>query len=187
MKHPIATLAVVGLAVAALGGLAAPMASAQPVADIEPAGPLLHVQITPLTPALRQWFGAPKEAGVLVGEVSADGAGARAGLKIADVLTYIDLRPVLSADDVRLALATHKEGDTVKLTVVRDKKTVALTAQVPKPEMGRPRHPLVQPDPGYRIEPPGAGYPRSGSDNKIDQLEMRVNQLEQRLMRLEQR
>src|SRR5882672_6787811 len=166
MKLTIATLAFVGLGVVGFVGLAVPAAHAQPVADFEPAGPLLHVQVTPLTPALRQWFGAPKEAGVLVGEVSADGAGARAGLKIADVLTYIDLRPVLSSDDVRLALSVHKEGDTVKLTVVRDKKTYALTAQVPKPEMARPRRPLVQPDPGYRIEPPGPGYPR-GND-KID-------------------
>ena len=182
MKLTIATLAFIGLAVVAFVGMAAPPAHAQPVADLEPAGPLLHVQITPLTPALRQWFGAPKEAGVLVGEVSADGAGARAGLKIGDVLTYIDLRPVVSADDVRLALSVHKEGDTVKLTVVREKKTYALTATVPKAEMARPRHPMVQPDPGYRIEPPGFSR-----DPKIDQLELRMNQLEQRLQRLEQR
>jgi membrane-associated protease RseP (regulator of RpoE activity) len=175
MKHIIVALAL------AVVGLAAPAAHAQPVADFEPAGPLLHVQITPLTPALRQWFGAPKDAGVLVGEVRADGAGARAGLQVGDVLTQIDLRPVLSADDVRVALAAHKEGDTVKLTVVRGQKTVALTAQVPKPEMARMTHPLVRPDPGYRIEPPG--FPR---DQKLDQLEMRINQLEQRLQRLEQ-
>jgi len=164
--------------------LAAPAAHAQPLspADMEPSGPLLHVQITPLTPALRQWFGAPKDAGVLVGEVAVDGAGARAGLKIGDVLTYIDLRPVVTADDVRLALSVHKEGDTVKLTVVRDKKTVALTATVPKPEMARLRQPLVRPEPGYRIEPPGFSR-----DPKIEQLEMRINQLEQRLQRLEQR
>src|SRR5262249_30669252 len=134
-------------------------------------------------PALRQWFGAPKDAGVLVGEVAADGAGARAGLKIGDVLTYIDLRPLLTADDVRLALSVHKEGDTVKLTVVRGKKTVAMAATVPKPEMARLRRPIVPgPEPGYRIEPPGVSR-----DPKIDQLEMRINQLEQRLMRLEQR
>src|SRR5215470_4423379 len=180
MKLTIARLAVVGLG---LVGLVAPVAHAQPqpVADLEPAGPLLHVQITPLTPALRQWFGAPKEAGVLVGEVTADGAGARAGMKIGDVLTHIDLRPVVTADDVRLALATHQQGDTVKLTIVRDRKTYALTAQVPKAEPPRLRHPMVQPEPGYRIEPPG--FPR---DPKVDQLELRINQLEQRLQRLEQ-
>lgn len=185
MKLPLVALVVCVVAGAGAGvGLVASSVHAQeaPVAELEPGGPMLRVQITPLTPQLRQWLGAPKEAGILVGDVRPDGAGARAGLKVGDVITQIDSRRVTDAIDVRTALATHPEGDTVKLAVVRDRKPIALNVVVPKAEPARLAQPLYpQQQPGYRIEPPGPGpHP-----DQLDRLELRVNQLEQRLMRLE--
>src|SRR5262249_40869920 len=126
-----------------------------PIAEPDSGGPLLHVQVTPLTPQLRQWLGAPKEAGVLVGSIRPEGAGARAGLRVGDVIVQIDSRRVSDADDIHTALATRKEGDTVPLTVIRNKRSIVLNVVVPKAEPARPTRPPNPPEPGYRIEPPG--------------------------------
>jgi membrane-associated protease RseP (regulator of RpoE activity) len=89
----------------------------------------LGVQLIEMTPALRQHFGAPKEAGVMVGSVEDDGPAARAGLRVADIVTAIDGHATEDPGELREQVRGHKAGDTVKLDVLRERKaeTVRVT------------------------------------------------------------
>src|SRR5262245_15606747 len=48
------------------------------------AGGFLGVQLIGITPELRQHYGVPKDAGVLVGAVEADSPAAKAGIQVGD-------------------------------------------------------------------------------------------------------
>lgn len=61
--------------------------------------------------------------GIYVAEVSADGAAANAGLKSGDVITTIDGKKIEKFGELQEMLASHRPGDKVKLTYIRDKKT----------------------------------------------------------------
>lgn len=61
--------------------------------------------------------------GIYVAEVSADGAAANAGLKAGDVVTAIDGKKIEKFGELQELLASHRPGDKVKLTYIRDKKT----------------------------------------------------------------
>lgn len=61
--------------------------------------------------------------GIYVAEVSADGAAANAGLKAGDVVTAIDGKKIEKFGELQELLASHRPGDKVKLTYIRDKRT----------------------------------------------------------------
>ena len=58
-------------------------------------------------------------AGAFVVDVAADGPAAKAGIQPRDVLTKIDGAAVTSPRQVVDAVAHHKPGDTIALTVAR--------------------------------------------------------------------
>jgi S1-C subfamily serine protease len=65
-------------------------------------------------------------AGVLVVEVSADSPAAKAGIRLRDVITQVDGAAVTDPQLVADAVARHKPGDSVAVTVYRmadDKET----------------------------------------------------------------
>ncbi len=53
-------------------------------------GGYLGVRSIEMTPELRQHFGAPKDAGVLVGTVEPESPAAKAGIQVGDILTAVD-------------------------------------------------------------------------------------------------
>jgi S1-C subfamily serine protease len=103
--------------------------------DFDPdfAGPFgsrqrLGVQLLPLSDQLASYFGV--KDGMLVASVEADSPAAQAGLKAGDVITAVNNRAV---DDARDVLDEISRGETaLSLTVVRDKKEVAIKATVPE-------------------------------------------------------
>ncbi|UZJ24110.1 trypsin-like peptidase domain-containing protein [Rhodococcus antarcticus] len=56
--------------------------------------------------------------GAVVGDVSANGAAAKAGLSSGDTITKVDDRVIDSSDALVAAIRSHAPGDTVTLTVV---------------------------------------------------------------------
>lgn len=90
----------------------------------------LGVHATDMTEELRDHFGVPKDAGVLVQRVEPGTPAAKAGLKVGDVITRVDGEPAASPSDVTRALADKKAGEAVPLTVVRARRTLQLQAKL---------------------------------------------------------
>jgi putative serine protease PepD len=66
--------------------------------------------------------------GALVQSVTSGGPAADAGLRSGDVVTSIGTSTIHGTNDLVAAIATHKPGDRVELTVRRGSQTVKLTA-----------------------------------------------------------
>lgn len=88
----------------------------------------LGVQLMPLSGQLASYFGV--EDGVLVASVEADSPASRAGLKAGDVITRVNDRPVDDAGDVLNEIGRGESA--LSVTVIRDKKEVAIKATVPE-------------------------------------------------------
>lgn len=65
--------------------------------------------------------------GIYVQEVSADGAASVAGLKKGDVITAIDGKKIEKFGELQELLFSHRPGDKVKVTYLRDKKQQTTT------------------------------------------------------------
>jgi membrane-associated protease RseP (regulator of RpoE activity) len=95
----------------------------------------LGLQLTELTPELREHFGAPRDAGVLVAKVTPDGSGARAGVRVGDVLTAIDGEKVGRAWDASRRIRDKADKSTATLEVVRNRGRQTLKAEIEHKEV----------------------------------------------------
>jgi S1-C subfamily serine protease len=77
----------------------------------------LGIMVMSLNTELRTHFGASADRGVLA---------AKAGVRVGDVLVAVRGEPVRDAGDVMSALSATKQGDSIKIDVVRDKKPMTL-------------------------------------------------------------
>lgn len=171
----------------------------------------LGVELTELTPELRAHFGAPKDAGVMVARVVSGSPADKAGLKIGDIITSLDGKPVESSWDVRARVRALGEGAALPLEVQRDGHAEALNATVVQRERremdlapflmkrddgdrlrGFPLLPGAAPGTAGPPAGPGAGgemrlHPSFHSpreemlERKLKALEKRLNELENRL------
>ena len=73
--------------------------------------------------------GAAPDGGAQVGEATADGPAAQAGIQAGDVITEVDGDAVQDPDDVAQAIENNKPGDKVDVTVQRggDERTIEVT------------------------------------------------------------
>jgi membrane-associated protease RseP (regulator of RpoE activity) len=167
-------------------------------------GGYLGVTSVELTPELRQHFGAPKEAGVLVGTVEPDSPAAKAGVLVGDIITAVDGEKIDSSRDLSRSVRRHKEGEKVKIDLLRDRSPKSLQATLVE-RKGRelrlgdfgpglrkfrfgskdwdfdgPAVAPVPPVPPVAPVPPDA--PRwNGLRERLDSLEKRLKELESRL------
>lgn len=98
--------------------------------DMQSGRARLGVRVMQLTDDLRQYFAAPSGEGILVAKVEQGTPAARVGLQPGDVIVSVQGQNVASATDVRDALSNVKDGDKVKLDIIRDKKHMTLTTPV---------------------------------------------------------
>jgi len=94
----------------------------------------LGVELSELTPELRAHFGAPESAGVMVARVVPGSPAEKAGLKIGDIVTGLDGKPVDSSWDVRARVRPLADGAVLPIAVWRDGKSLELTATVAQKE-----------------------------------------------------
>lgn len=170
-----------------LAGAATAHAEGHQFTTFTAGGPRLGVQITMLTEELRTYFGAQKDAGVLVGKLEPGSPAEKAGVRVGDVLVAVGGTRVGDAGDVRRELGEHKEGDMVPVTVVRDRKPVTLAVRVPHAEaaLGGPEDFYGAPD-GFDVDKLPLGRPDVRMF-KLGDLDKRLDQIEERLKKLEQR
>ncbi len=99
----------------------------------------LGVELDELTPELQEHFGASQGLGVMVSRVEDDSPAWQAGLRVGDVITYIDGESIEDSWDAVRAVR-RLAGETVRLEVVRDGKAQQMTAEVGTRERTYRRH-----------------------------------------------
>jgi len=96
----------------------------------------VNMNVLPFTPAMSNFFGVKQRGGVLItglsnekAEVSDSGPAAKAGIKAEDVIVNFDGKPILTVQDLRLAVANTPPGKKVLVKTVRhgEEKTFDVT------------------------------------------------------------
>ncbi len=72
------------------------------------------------------------DKGAQINEVTKESAAEKAGLKKGDIITSIGGKKIEEAEDVSEAVRSHKQGDKVDITILRDNKEQKLTAELGK-------------------------------------------------------
>jgi membrane-associated protease RseP (regulator of RpoE activity) len=152
----------------------------------------LGVRLVGITPELREHFGAPKDAGVLVGGVEKDSPAEKAGIKVGDVVTSADGERIGSARDLSRAVRHRKSGETMKLDLTRDKAAKQLSVTVAE----RPEREVHVGDLGPMIEKRmkiyrdrdfdapmviGPMHDMGRVQERLDEIEKRLKDLEKKL------
>ena len=91
-------------------------------------GATLGVTVSPLSDQLASYFGVKQ--GVLVSAVTTGSPAADAGVRAGDVITAINGQSVSDSGDVTRALR-QGSGESVEISVTRDKKSLSLKATLP--------------------------------------------------------
>jgi serine protease Do len=84
-------------------------------------------KFAPVEGQVAEELGLEEQDGVAVVEVVPDSPAEKAGLKQKDVLKKIDDKEIEDVDAFRAAMRGTKPGQTLKLTVLREKETKELT------------------------------------------------------------
>jgi S1-C subfamily serine protease len=119
-------------------GFAISIATAKPIADqLVATGRVVHpylgISYVPLTPAIAAQLGIQQEKGVVVARVAAGSPAAAAGIRSGDVITAVDNTPIQNGSDLARVLNSHKPGDVITLTILRQDQQ--LSVQVTLGEM----------------------------------------------------
>jgi len=88
-----------------------------------------------VTPENSKFFEVKDNTGAVVTQVEPDSPGAKAGLKVGDVISEINGQKVSDAGELQVEVGQKRPGTTLKLMVLRDGKD--LTIPVTLEEMGK--------------------------------------------------
>jgi Do/DeqQ family serine protease len=91
---------------------------------------LLGVHAQNLTPALAQAFGIRQTKGAVITRVTPDSPAAKAGLEAGDVIVGVNGTPVPNASTLRTRIGLLSVGDRVRLDVMRNGRTLSVTAVI---------------------------------------------------------
>src|SRR6185312_7229738 len=98
----------------------------------------MGVGITDVTPENSKFFDMTKASGAVITQVEPNSPGAKAGLRVGDVITKIDGREVADAGQLQVQVGQQQPGTTLHLDVMRDGKTI--TVPVTVEEFGGSKH-----------------------------------------------
>ena len=110
-------------------GFAIPTQIVQPVVDsLVRYGKVSHsyigVGITDITPENSKFFDMKDANGAVITEVQPDSPGAKAGLKVGDVIVELDGKKVTDAGQLQMEVGEKHPGTKVALEVMRDGKSI---------------------------------------------------------------
>ena len=91
---------------------------------------ILGVSAQDLTPNLAKAFGLTVRSGVLITEIRKNSSASKAGLKTGDVITAVDGKKVNKANDLRNIIGLTPVGQSLKFTVLRNKKTEFIKIEI---------------------------------------------------------
>jgi len=110
-------------------GFAIPTQIVRPTVDaLIKSGKVEHgymgIGISDVTPENSKFFDLKKAEGALVTQVEPNSPGAKAGLKMGDVITQLDGQTVNDAGELQVQVGQKQPGTTIQLGVIRDGKSV---------------------------------------------------------------
>jgi len=110
-------------------GFAIPTQIVQPTVDsLVRYGKVSHsymgIGITDVTPENSKFFDIKDANGAVITEVQPDSPGARAGLKVGDVVTDLDGKKVTDAGQLQMEVGQKRPGTQIALEIIRDGKRV---------------------------------------------------------------
>jgi len=147
----------------------------------------LGVSLMNISPELREHFGAPNEAGVMVESVQKDSPADKAGIRVGDIVLAIDGADVKWSGDVRKGLREKKEGDSVRLEVLRNRARQTIVASVKEREAPRMfdmgELPTLLGSPEFRARVERLGGDCGDLQTRIKELETRLKDLEKKLQK----
>jgi serine protease Do len=86
----------------------------------------IGVGISDVTPDEAQFFHVNNATGAVVTQVEPSSPGAKAGLKVGDIITEVNGKTVADAGALQVEVGQRKPGTTLHLTAMRDGKSVDL-------------------------------------------------------------
>jgi len=90
----------------------------------------LGIVIQDVTDQLAASFGVKEREGVLVAEVMKGSPAETAGLRAGDVVVELSGAPIREVPDLQRRIAALRPGQTMKLTVIRERKPVPLSVKI---------------------------------------------------------
>jgi serine protease Do/serine protease DegQ len=91
---------------------------------------VLGVNIYPVSPDVAKEYGLNEATGALVTGVAPGSAASRAGIKTGDIITSLNGTPMKGPTELRNGIGMLRIGDKVELGVLRDGKSLKITAEV---------------------------------------------------------
>jgi len=140
----------------------------------------IGVRVQNLTPELREYFAVPKEAGLLISKIDPERPGARAGLKVGDVLLEANGFSLERTSDLVRAVARVPAGATLELRVAR-RGEISTFVLEPEGEA----LPWIDPDHWRNRLGPGVADWSQEFRGLVREFERRLEEIEQRLRDLE--
>ncbi|MGZ3382725.1 MAG: Do family serine endopeptidase, partial [Isosphaeraceae bacterium] len=86
----------------------------------------MGIGISDVTPENSKFFHMTNAVGAVVSQIEPDSPGAKAGLKVGDVVTQLDGREVSDAGALQVEVGQRNPGTTIHLQVMRDGKSVEI-------------------------------------------------------------
>lgn len=145
----------------------------------------LGVSLVDLSSELRDYYGAPKSSGLLVSSIEDDSPAAKAGVRVGDIIISVDGKDVESSADLRRNIRDKKDGDSVRIELLRGRSRQTVVATVVERE--RPRIVMPREFPGLRELNSPEWRARIETLGDCGSLQSRIKELETRLKDLEKK